>query len=864
MKQITLGILAHVDAGKTTLSEAMLYTAGTLHKLGRVDNRDTFLDNGEQERKRGITITAKHAAFSLKDANVTLIDTPGHTDFASEAEAVLPVLDCAVLLISPADGVTAHTETLWKLLARHRVPTFVFINKIDLPGRDPKQLLAELSRQFGQGFLDMSDGIDCEQAAMCSEALMEAYLAYDVLEDAQIRDAVANRAVFPCFFGSALKMQGVDRLLDALERWAPTPCSDREQGLLGARVFKISHDEKGNRLTHLKLTSGTLRARTPISLRSKKGEVTVEKVDRILVHDGKTEQVREEIGAGEVAVLTGLSATWVGQGIGWEAHAEEATLVPVTSYRVALPSGCGAFEWLPKLKKLEEENPMLRLAWVERTGEIRVSLTGEVQTEVLIEEIRRRFGITVRIENRSILYRETIRKTVEGVGHFEPLRHYAEVHLLLEPLERGAGLQIGSSCPPQKLSVGWQRSILDILHAQTLTGVLTNSPLTDMRITLISGRSHPKHTEAGDFMQATMRALRQGLMRAEALLLEPHYRFRLSLPTEALGRAMTDLDSMGGECEAPIEENGSFTLCGHAPVSALHEYLPLIPSYTHGKGRVFVKPGDYLPCPLQEEVVRAIGYRPEADPDHPADSIFCKNGAGYSVPWQQAEGYMHVPTRRRERSAEKREQDRRSRAKKAGRDFDAEDRELMAIFERTYGPIRRRKLSEPRRIAASEAAAAAIDDGKVTEYLLVDAYNVIFAWEELRDAAEESLDLARNMLTHLMMNYQGFRGCRLILVFDAYRTGGVGDIEDQGGVVVVYTREAETADSFIERTVYLLGETGKKQKRTVRVVTSDGAEQLIVLGSGAIRVSAEQFREEVARVDEEIAQILERLRKEKE
>lgn len=859
--KITLGILAHVDAGKTTLSEAMLYASGTIHRLGRVDNRDTYLDSGEQERKRGITITAKQAAFSLRETSVTLIDTPGHTDFASEAEAVLPVLDCAILLISLADGVTAHTETLWRLLGKHRVPVMVFINKTDLPGMERRELLAKLCASFGQGFLDATDCLDGEEAALCSERLMEQYLEEGVLTDDAIREAIAERKLFPCFFGSALKMQGVDRLLDALERYAPTAPEGLSDAMLGARVFRIEHDDKGNRITHLKVTSGTLRARSVLTLRTKKGDRIEEKIDRITVLSGKSDKVCESAEAGTVAAVTGLSASYVGQGIGCEGDAEEAQLRPVMSFRLVLPSGCGAFAWLPKLKQLEEENPLLQLTWVERTGEIRISLTGEVQLEVLTEEIRRRFGIAVRFDGGGILYQETIRKTVEGVGHFEPLRHYAEVHLLLEPLPRASGLQIASSCPPDRLSMGWQRSILDLLRGQVLTGVLTNSPLTDMRITLISGRSHPKHTESTDFAQAAIRALRQGLMRADSVLLEPYYAFRLALPAESLGRAMNDLDGMGAICEPPVEENGGFVLFGQAPVSRLREYLPEIPSYTRGRGRVGVRPGDYFPCAGQDAVIAAIGYNPEADPDHPADSIFCKNGAGYSVPWQQAEGMMHVPTRRRERSAERREQDRIRKAVRGGRDFDAEDRELMAIFERTYGKIRPRKLSEPRRITASAPSSASSPVEPAVEYLLVDAYNVIFSWEELREAAEESLDLARSMLLHLLMNYQGYRKCRLILVFDAYRTvGGSGVIEDMGGVYVVYTREAETADTFIERTAYLLGEGNQKQRRHVRVVTSDGKEQLIVLGSGAQRVSSELFREEVAKVSEEISEILERLK----
>ncbi len=858
---LTLGILAHVDAGKTTLSEAMLYASGTIHRLGRVDSRDTYLDGGEQERLRGITITAKQASFSLPGGvEVTLIDTPGHTDFASEAEAVLPVLDCAILLISRSDGVTAHTETLWRLLARHRVPVMVFVNKTDLAGQEEGEILRALRAAFGSGFLDAREGLFGEEAALCEEALTEEYLETGGLSEASVRGAIAKRKMFPCFFGSALKMDGVAALMDALARIAPRFVPPPEGAMLGGKVFRIAYDGKGNRVTHLKLTSGCIKARSVLTLHRKNGERVEEKIDRMALQVGKGEQVVETLVAGQVAMLTGLTATQVGMGIGCEESAPEATLRPVMSYRMALPTGCSAYEWLPRLKRLEEENPLLALTYEERTGEIRIHLTGEVQLEVLEAEILRRFGLAVRFDAGSLLLRETITRTVEGVGHFEPLRHYAEVHLLLEPLGQGEGLQIASSCPPNLISMGWQRGILDVLRAQTLTGVLTDSPLTDMKITLISGRAHPKHTEPGDFAEAAGRALRQGLMRAESVLLEPYYEFRLALPGECLGRAMTDLEMRGARFEAPTEESGGFVLCGVAPVAAMRDYLPEIPAYTRGRGRISVRPGPYLPSERQAALVAERGYRAEADPAHPADSIFCKNGAGYSVPWQMAEGMMHVPTRRRARSAQKREENRSKRAARRGNDFEAEERELLAIFERTYGPIRRKSAPEKKQVMAQAVEEGVLME-PIREYVLVDAYNVIFSWEELREAAEESLDLARSMLLHMLINYQGYRGCRLIVVFDAYRTaGGRGSVEETDGVWVVYTKEAETADTFIERVCYRLGQSGKERRR-VRVVTSDGPEGLIVLGSGASRVASDSFREEVLRVSEEIRELLDALGK---
>ncbi len=853
----TLGILAHVDAGKTTLSEALLYRSGTIHRLGRVDHRDTYLDSGEEERARGITIKAKQAAFQVADRQITLIDTPGHTDFASEAEAVLPVLDCAILLISLADGVTAHTRTLWTLLARHRVPVFVFVNKIDLPGRDKNEIITQLRETFGSGFFDCSGGFDEENCAMLSEELMEEYLVCGSISLDSRQKAVKNRLLYPVFFGSALKMIGVDDLLCALSTLSPAAPDSPPTAPLGAKVFRIEYDEKGGRITHLKLTSGSLKARSLITLRTKKGDPITEKIDRITVLDGKNPRVVEEIGAGDIAMLTGLTQTRVGQGIGIDREAPDATLLPVMSYRLRLPLGASAYEWMPKLRKLDEENPLLRLSYHERTGEIRICLTGEVQTEVLVADIERRFGISVQIDSGSLLYQETITKTVEGVGHFEPLRHYAEVHLLLEPLARGEGLKIASSCPPDRLAYTWQRCIMECLKNEVLTGVLTNSPLTDLRITLISGRAHPKHTETPDFVQATSRALRQGLMRAESLLLEPYYDFALTLPPDCLGRAMTDLDNLGGILAPPIEENGNFTLEGSAPVAKLREYLPEIPSYTKGMGHISLRPGEYRPVKEQEQIVSSFGYNPETDPDKPIDSIFCKNGAGYAVHWSQAEGMMHVPTRRHERSAERKAELRARKAARSGRDFDAEERELMAIFERTYGPIRRRSVPEKSKIVA-ENQANEPNIAPKTEYILVDAYNVIFSWEELREAAGDSLDLARSMLLHILANYRGYRGCRMIVVFDAYRTGNEGKIEQIDDIFVVYTAQSETADAFIERVSYLLG-AQKREGKTVRVVTSDGPEQLIVLGNGGIRVSSEAFREEVTRVSEEISDLLERL-----
>ncbi len=864
--QLTLGILAHVDAGKTTLSEAMLYQSGRLRRLGRVDHKDAFLDTEPLERERGITIFSKQAVFPLGERDVTLLDTPGHADFSSEMERTLQVLDCAVLVISGTDGVQAHTRTLWRLLERYQVPTFLFVNKMDLPGADRETLLAQLRSSLDDGCVDFSLDQDrdhfYESAAMCSEEALEHYLSEGTVPEDALVEMVARRQLFPCWFGSALRLEGVAEFLEGLERYAPRP---RWPEAFGARIYKVARDSQGTRLTYLKVTGGSLRVKQLLTNRREDMEpeaVWEEKADQLRIYSGSKFQTAEEAPAGTVCAVTGLSRTFPGQGLGIEPLGAPPSLEPVLTYRVLLPEGSDPHTALAKLRLLEEEDPQLHVVWREQLREIHVQLMGEVQLDILQSLLAERFGLEVSFDAGGILYRETIAAPVEGVGHYEPLRHYAEVHLLLEPGERGSGLRFAAACPPDMLEGHWQRLVLTHLEEREHLGVLTGSPITDMKITLVAGRAHLKHTEGGDFRQATYRAVRQGLMEAESILLEPWYDFRLELPAESVGRALSDLQRMAGETAPPELEGEEAVLTGRAPVACLRDYGREVTAYTRGRGRLFCTLGGYAPCHDQETVVAALDYDPERDLEQPADSVFCDHGAGYTVKWDQVKAHMHVDSGLRLGQEEAAEAP-VARAPAAPATYSgaqALDKELQAIYERTYGPVKRRDLFQPapkqeRTASSGESRPRSVPPRQEgPEYLLVDGYNIIFAWEELQAVARDNLDAARQLLMDLLSNYQGFKKCVVILVFDAYKVPrGLEEVIRYHNIYVVYTKEAETADAYIEKATF---EIGKKHR--VKVATSDGAEQLIILGHGALRLSATAFRAEVEQVEGEIAGILAR------
>ena len=862
VKHICVGLLAHVDSGKTTLAEGLLYRAGALRRLGRVDHRDAFLDTDAQERARGITIFAKQAVLTLPAAGsgpetcITLLDTPGHVDFSAEAERALQVLDYAVLVISGTDGVQAHTETLWKLLARYRVPTFVFVNKMDLPGADAAVRLRELRGRFGDGCVDFTGEPDPEALALCSEPLMEEVLANGAPALDTLAAAIARRQVFPCFFGAALRLEGLDRLLEALQALTRMPPVWPE---FGARVFKISQDDAGTRLTWLKVTGGTL----PVKAVLPGGE----KADALRLYNGSKFRLVNAAVPGMVVAAAGPARTRPGQGLGAEADAEAPLLEPVLNYRASCP-GADPHTLLKALQTLEDEDPQLHVAWRDDLAEVHVQLMGEVQLEILQSILQSRFGLAVSFSEGGILYKETLTAAVEGIGHYEPLRHYAEVHLLLEPAPRGSGVQLAADCPPDTLAENWQRLVLTHLAERTHPGVLTGAPLTDVKITLAAGRAHQKHTEGGDFRQATYRAVRQGLRTAAARgavqLLEPWYDFTLELPAGAVGRAMADVQRMCGAFDAPETLGDTARLRGRLPVATARGYAREVAAYTHGLGRWNVLPAGYDACHDAESVITASGYDPAADVENPADSVFCSHGAGYTVPWDEVPARAHVDsglTRRLSPAGQPPEEDAGARRRRAEayRGTLEQDKELLAIFERTYGKIRRRGENSA---DAQKAARAALHTVPARtpprpqptgpDYLLVDGYNVIFAWDELRRLAEGSLDAARRRLMDILCNYAGYRRCVPILVFDAYKVrGGAREVERYHNLYVVYTREAETADMYIERATHELA----KERRT-RVVSSDGAEQVIVLGHGALRVSARAFAEEVAAVEKEIREFL--------
>ena len=843
-KQIVLGILAHVDSGKTTLSEAMLYRAGVTRRLGRVDHKDAFLDTDALEKARGITIFSKQALLTVGDTDITLLDTPGHVDFSTETERTLQVLDYAVLVVSGTDGVQSHTETLWRLLRRYHVPTFVFVNKMDLPGMERQELLAQLNRRLGEGFVDFgAEQADRDEAlALCDENLMDRMLDAGQLQDADLIPAIARRHVFPCWFGAALKLEGVDALLDGLDRYTrPAPALEA----FGAKVFKVSQDEQGARLTWLRVTGGELKVKAQLTGEAD-GEPWAEKANQLRLYSGAKYTLTEAIGPGQVCAVTGLTKARPGEGLGAERDSDLPVLEPVLSYQVLLPEGADVHAALGKLHRLEEEEPQLHVVWNETLGEIHVQLMGEIQLEVLRSLLAERFGLEVEFGPGGILYKETITEPMEGVGHYEPLRHYAEVHLKLEPLPRGSGMQFAADCREEVLDKNWQRLVLTHLEEKQHLGVLTGSPLTDVKITLIAGRAHLKHTEGGDFRQATYRAVRQGLMLAKSQLLEPWYAFRLEVPAENIGRAMSDIQRMEGTFDPPESGEETAVLTGFAPVSTMRSYPMEVVSYTRGRGHLSLTLDGYRPCHNAQEVIAAIGYEPEHDLDNPADSVFCAHGAGFVVPWDQVRSHMHVDSGWGKSTRPEQEAAVPQRRAMAYRATLEEDAELLKIFERTYGPIKRDPLAAFRPVQKRERPDFAAEQWEIApEYLLVDGYNIIFAWDELNALSKESLDAARHKLMDILCNYQGFQKCVLILVFDAYRVPG--SIEQYHNIHVVYTKEAETADMFIERVTHEIG-----RNRRVRVATSDGMEQIIILGHGALRVSARMFHEEVQNVEKQI------------
>ena len=856
-KRLVIGILAHVDSGKTTLSEALLYGTGTIRKLGRVDHKDAFLDTDALEKARGITIFSKQALFTAGNTDFTLLDTPGHVDFSTETERTLQVLDYAVLVISGTDGVQSHTETLWRLLRRYSIPTFVFVNKMDLPGPGREALLTQLNRRLGDGFVDFgAEQADRDEAlALCDERLMETMLDRGSLTDTDLIPAIARRHVFPCWFGSALKLQGVDALVEGLDRYTrPAPALEA----FGAKVFKVSQDEQGNRLTWLRVTGGVLKVKVQLT-GEVDGEPWAEKANQLRLYSGAKFTLAECIGPGQVCAVTGLTKARPGEGLGAERDSDLPVLEPVLSYQVLLPEGADVHAALGKLHRLEEEEPQLHVVWNETLGEIHVQLMGEIQLEVLKSLLAERYGLEVGFGPGGILYKETITEAMEGVGHYEPLRHYAEVHLKLEPLPRGSGMQFAADCREEVLDKNWQRLVLTHLEEKQHLGVLIGAPLTDVKITLIAGRAHLKHTEGGDFRQATYRAVRQGLMMADQIhktqLLEPWYAFRLELPSDNVGRAMNDIQNMGGSFDPPeTGADGDTTLLtGTAPASTMRSYPMEVVGYTRGRGHLTLTLDGYRPCHNAAEVIEAAGYEPEHDLDNPADSVFCAHGAGFVVPWEQVRSHMHVDSSWGKTAKTEEAVQARPRRMAAYRATLEEDAELLKIFEQTYGPIKRDPLAAFRPTQKRERPDFNAEQWEIQpEYLLVDGYNIIFAWDELNALSKESLEAARHRLMDILCNYQGFKKCVLILVFDAYRVpGSPGSIEQYHNIHVVYTREAETADMFIERVTHEIG-----KGRRVRVATSDGMEQVIILGHGALRVSARMFHEEVQEAEKEIRRYL--------
>ena len=863
-RYINIGIVAHVDAGKTTLSESMLYHAGAIRKLGRVDHKDAFLDTDQMERERGITIFSKQAVFRWKDRTITLLDTPGHVDFSAEMERVLQVLDCAVLVVSGADGVQGHTQTLWKLLKRYHIPTFLFVNKMDQEGTDGEKLLKELRKRFGENvvpFVDIMTESDClggkvflhakegaveevlEELAVCEDDMMEEYLEEGRISLDKVQKAVADRQVFPCYFGSALHSQGVEELLDGLDLYIKDKTYPAE---FGAKVYKIARDNQGNRLTYLKVTGGRLKVKDVV-------EGLNEKINQIRIYSGEKFEAVQEVEAGRVCAVTGLENTRPGQGIGAEEESDLPVLEPVLTYQILLPDDCDVHKMLLNLKILEEEEPELHIVWEEQTSEIHVQLMGDVQIEILQRMIKERFGVLVEFGEGSIVYKETITAPVEGVGHFEPLRHYAEVHLRLEPGERGSGMQFASECSEDILDRNWQRLVLTHLEEKEHKGVLTGSPITDMKITLTSGRAHQKHTEGGDFRQATYRAVRQGLKKADSILLEPYYEFRMELPSENVGRAMTDIQNMSGKFGTPMIEEETTVLTGSAPVSLMRGYQKEFTAYTGGRGRMAVSLKGYDICHNQEEVLAESTYDSEADLANPTGSVFCAHGAGFVVDWDEVEEYMHMEHTLESGNDDEMDVMEVTLPKRRHSSIELTQEELDAIYVRTPDPKKNRSTG-PVTVRAKEKTrepGSAYQDPKwearrrakagTEEYLLVDGYNIIFSWKELKELSERDIGAARGKLADILSNYQGFRKCTLILVYDAYKVeGNPGEVMKYHNIYIVYTKEAETADQYIEKTVRRIAKNAD-----VTVATSDGLEQVIIMGQGAHRMSAPGLKEEV-------------------
>ena len=845
MKKTVIGILAHVDAGKTTLSEALLYTAGQLKKLGRVDNKSAFLDNYELERRRGITIFSKQAVLRTENTEITLLDTPGHIDFSSEAERTLQVQDYAVLVISARDGVQPHTETLWRLLLRYNVPVFIFVNKMDLEGSDKNRVLAELKKHLSENCADFtaSDDEICENAAFCNENLMEKYIEEGSLSDVEIAKAIRERNIFPCWFGSALKLDGVAEFIEGLEKYT---LQTEYRPEFGARVFKIARDPQGNRLTYMKITGGSLKARSIVSYMPKGSEEQIEeKVNMLRIYSGEKFESSDTVQAGGICAVLGLSATYPGQGIGFEKELLKPMLEPVLTYRVILPKDISSVEFLPKLKQIEEEDPQL-LVSSNAAGEIYVHLMGEIQAEVLKSLVEDRFGVSVDFDSGSVIYKETVAAPVEGVGHFEPLRHYAEVHLLIEPGEPESGITVNSLCREEVLGKNWQRLILTHILEKTHSGVLIGAPLADVKITLVAGRAHIKHTEGGDFRQATYRALRQGLMKAKNVLLEPYYAFRLEIPAEQLGRAINDIRIMDGKISSPESNGITAIINGRAPVSEMRSYAKDVMAYTKGKGKLSLFSDGYAPCHNAEKVIDAAKYNPESDIANTPDSVFCSHGAGINVKWYDVEKYMHVTSGMDVETGDKIPS--MPNPKLLKRNLNIDDKELEAIMEREFGPIRRRQYSE----AVLDTPKTAHAAERKKEYIIVDGYNLIFAWEGLAALAKENFDAARHILTDILCNYRGYTKCELVLVFDGYKVkGNAGEKSDYNGIHLVFTKENETGDMYIEK---LVEEVGKNY--SVRVVTSDNLIKVSALRAGVLRVPAREFIKEIERVNDQIKEII--------
>ena len=833
-KHISAGLLAHVDAGKTTLSEALLYVSGARRTLGRVDHKDAFLDTHSLERARGITIFSKQALLETANRSITLVDTPGHVDFSAETERTLPILDCAVLVISGTDGVQAHTLTLWRLLERYHVPTFLFVNKMDLPGTEREALLRQLQEQLSPGCVDFGADFSAiaENAAMCDDALLENYLESGTVTEGNLRGLIAKRKLFPCCFGSGLKLEGVEEFLEVLDKYAPETDYPAE---FAAKVYKISRDPQGSRLTWLKVTGGTLKVRSVLNYVNQKGERREEKAVQLRVYSADKFTAPDEVAPGQIAAVTGLSETYAGQALGAEPAGQAYALEPVMTYRVNLPKGADPAVALPKLRQLEEEDPQLHLLW--ENGQIHVQIMGKVQLEIFRSLVQQRFGLDITLDDRRIFYKETIETTVEGVGHFEPLRHYAECHLLLEPLPRGSGLVFDTACPLDVLDVNYQRLILTHLEEKVHRGVLTGAPITDMKITLLVGKAHLKHTEGGDFRQATYRAVRQGLMQAKSVLLEPWYDFALTCPTEQIGRAITDIRAMGGEFDSPEAEGGFSRLTGLVPASELGDYAQVLAAYSQGKGQLQISLHGYLPCHNEEAVIAEAGYDPEADLDNPPGSIFCAHGAGFHVKWDQVKDYMHLESGLKEEKA----------PQIIMRNLSADDKELEAIMEREFGPIKRPQYTSPANRPATDKLPIRPPR---QQYLIVDGYNMIFAWDHLKNLAQQDLEAARRQLCDMLSSYAGFKKCRLVVVFDGYKVkGNPGEKEQFSGIGVVFTKENETADAYMEALAAQIG-----GNYNVRLASSDALVQVSTLRSGVLRVSARELLSEIQQAKKEMQQ----------